>query len=475
MGSPVLLRHDDDQPALIDAGTGAVTTHAGLRTLVAEVAGRLGAERGLVFLFADNTIRTVLYYLAALQRGYPVALLDAGLKAELARALIGQYQPETVIYPIGRDPGPLPGYPSTGDGIARRHGNAGPLHPELAVLLSTSGSTGSPKLVRLAAGNVLANAAAIAASLDITRADRAVTNLPLHYSYGMSVLNSHLLAGSSLLVGDADVLEPRFWEAVREHRVTCLPGVPFTYQTLRRIGFASMELPALSTLTQAGGKLDDALVREFADLMRQRGGRFHVMYGQTEAGPRMTCLPAERLPEKLGSAGLPLPGGRIVVRTADGEPAHPGVAGSVCYCGPNVMMGYAHSRADLALGDVHGDTLETGDVGFLDRDGYLFLTGRSTRIAKLFGVRLSLDEVEQLLSRHGPVAVVGTPTDQLAIFCAWGDEESLAAERRRLCRDLRVPLGALRFVRVEALAVLPNGKTDYRALTARATAAGVPA
>ncbi len=223
----------------------------------------------------------------------------------------------------------------------------------------------------------------------------------------------------------------------------------------------------LTTLTQAGGRLEDRLVRYFGDLMRERGGRFCVMYGQTEASPRMASLDPERLVDKLGSAGTALPGGELLVRTESGAPAPPGEVGAIHYRGPNVMMGYAESRDDLALGDVTGDVLDTGDLGFLDEDGFLFVTGRTKRIAKLSGVRVSLDEVERMLAGHGPAGIVALSADRLGIFCAWGGDQQFGAARRELCRALRVPPGSLHFVHVDALPVLANGKIDYRALAAR--------
>ncbi|MEU4423072.1 AMP-binding protein [Actinoplanes sp. NPDC024001] len=460
----MLLHHDDAHPALIDAHTGDVETYAALRRHVAALQPLLGHDRSLVFLFADNSVTTVLRYLGCVENGHAVALLDAELAPSLAARLLETYRPEIVVHPPGRAT-PLPGeYAEVTEGVWKRSGQDAQLHDELALLLTTSGSTGSPKFVRLSRSNVAANATAIAQSLGLTRAERAYTSMPLHYSYGMSVLHSHLITGAGVVVGKADLLSPGFWESLSVFGVTSMAGVPLTFHTLRRIGFGAMELPHLKTLTQAGGRLEDRLIRYFAELMRDRGGRFYVMYGQTEAAPRMTCLDPDRLPDKLGSVGTALPGGELFVRTGNGRYARPGESGAVHYRGPNVMMGYAQNRDDLALGDVTGDVLDTGDLGFLDEDGYLFVTGRTKRIAKLSGVRVGLDEVEQMLVEHGPVGVVALPPDQLGIYCAWGDDEQFSTVRRELCRTLRVPPGSLRFVRVDALPVLPSGKIDYPAL-----------
>jgi acyl-CoA synthetase (AMP-forming)/AMP-acid ligase II len=312
----------------------------------------------------------------------------------------------------------------------------------------------------------LANARQIGASLGISAADRGVTALPLFYSFGMSVLTSHVLAGSSVVVSDQGVLDPGFWEVLGQHSVTFLPGVPASYGMLRRLGRPSGELPALRALIQAGGRLAAPLVTHFAELMRQRGGAFFVMYGQTEAAPRIACLPPDRLPEKLGSAGVALEGGSLVAM--DGDRVVPvGEVGEIVYTGPNVMMGYAESRDDLVLGDTQGPSLRTGDLGYVDADGFLFLTGRSKRIAKLAGARVSLDEVEAMVAHLAPVAAVDAGDAGVALFSAVADQGVLAAARRDLARRLQVPPTLVSVSHMEQLPLLGSGKVDYRGLTER--------
>jgi acyl-CoA synthetase (AMP-forming)/AMP-acid ligase II len=459
----LLVRFDDAEPALVDGTSGAVLSHAALAAAVERLAPVLGGRRRLVFVLADPSVHTAVHHLAAVEHGNAVALLDAATPRAQLAPLLERYRPEVVVHPPAA---PAPhGYRPVADGIARSTVDGPPPHPDLAVLLTTSGSTGSPKFVRLSRENVASNAAAVAESLGLTRADRAVSSLPLHYSYGMSVLHSHVRSGGSVLLTEPDVLAPAFWDTVRRHDVTFFAGVPATYGILHRLRFGFADLPALTALTQAGGRLAPDLVDAFAERI---GGRFYVMYGQTETAPRMTCLPPERLATKAGSVGPALRGGALSVRDADGNVLPAGASGAVHYTGPNVMLGYAHERADLSAGDVQGDTIDTGDIGHLDDEGYLYVTGRARRIGKLFGTRLSLDEVEGLLHAHGPVAAVNAVPDELTLFCAWGDPTRFADERRRLASTLRLPPRALRFVRVDALPMLASGKTDYRRLTERA-------
>lgn len=459
-----MLRFDDGARALADAESGQTWTHASLREAVDLQARFLPESKALVFLFADPTPGTVITYYAALQAGHAVALLEPSLKPDAARRLLDLYSPEIVA---GSVPQGVLGddYTPAGPALARRAQPTGePIHRDLAVLLTTSGSTGSAKFVRLSRENVESNADAIIATLGLTRGDSAPTSLPLHYSYGMSLLTSHLLAGGALVMTGASVLEPQFWDHCRAHSVTFFAGVPYTYQMLRRIGFDPASLPSVRAMTQAGGKLADELVVHFHEAMSQHGNEFFVMYGQTEAAPRIACLPSRDLPAKIGSAGVALPGGRLDAVDQDGATLPSGAVGEIAYEGPNVMMGYAEDRRDLALPDVTGGRLLTGDLGYVDEDGYLYLTGRLKRIAKVFGTRISLDEVEAGLRKHGPVAVVSRRPDTLTVIAEWGDNESHGRARRELAANLRLPLPAVRFERVDSLPLLPSGKVDYARL-----------
>jgi acyl-CoA synthetase (AMP-forming)/AMP-acid ligase II len=339
------------------------------------------------------------------------------------------------------------------------------LHPELALLLPTSGSTGSPKLVRLSAAALEANAGAIAQGLELTLADRAITSLPLSYAYGLSVLNSHLWAGASVVLSGASALERNFWDAARDHQCSSFAGVPYTYQMLQRLGLDKLAPPSVRVLTQAGGRLDPRLVQSFHEQMAARGGRFFVMYGQTEAVARIAILPAERLPEKLGSVGRAVPGGELRIDEQAAPPGSPAGVGEVLYRGPNVMWGYAECASDLARGDELRGELRTGDLGYLDAEGLLFITGRSKRMGKLFGVRVNLDDIESMVREHGPAAVTDGG-DRLLLFCAFGDAEALAALQRELAARLRVHRSGLELRRIEELPLLASGKVDYQRLPA---------
>jgi acyl-CoA synthetase (AMP-forming)/AMP-acid ligase II len=420
--------------------------------------------KALLFNFCRNDENSLFPYLAALDAGHAVAMLDDVLSADFKAKLIELYQPDFIV---SRTSIPIAGYePVRGVLWRRSRPSEVPLHPDLSLLLSTSGSTGSPKFVRLTRRNVESNAASICEVLGIGPADRAIASLPMHYSYGLSVLNTHLLAGAGVVLTDEGLLTAGFWTAFRTLECTSLAGVPYSYQILNRLNPDRLNVPSLQTMTQAGGKLNNELIARFSEWMARRGGRFFVMYGQTEAAPRISTLPHDALPAKLGPVGPPIPGGRVEIEIDSGLTTEPKRTGELVYSGPNVMMGYATSRADLALGDILGGRLHTGDMAYLDEQGYIYMTGRAKRDAKLFGLRINLDEVENMLRVYGPTAVVSAD-DKLCIYCEYGDEAAFAQYRQELADRLKVNYNAFAFERVAKLPTTSSGKIDYRGLGAR--------
>lgn len=360
--------------ALIEGG--AAITYDELRQRIAARLTELALPtRSLVVLVAEPSVEFVTTYLALLDGGH-VPLLAGDHADRLAEA----WGADGVI----------------GAGGALRVLRAATasdreLHPDLALLLSTSGSTGSPKLVRLSHANLISNARAISAYLELTPADRGITSLPLHYCYGLSVLHSHLLAGASLVMTSASVVDRCFAEAMRNDEVTNVAGVPHTFELLERAGPELIHVPSLRHVTQAGGKMRPERVAEWLARGREWGVDFFVMYGQTEATARIAFLEprlAERHPEAIGVA---IPGGHLELRPLDGVPD--GV-GELVYSGPNVMLGYATTQAELALGATL-DELRTGDVArFHADDGVFEVVGRRSRFVKPFGLRIDLDAVE---------------------------------------------------------------------------------
>lgn len=413
-------------------------------------AGALG------LLFAANHRKVLVAYLACLRSKRVALLLPQDMPADLVQALVAQYEPDWLL---GQQRAASPASDVLPPLVHGAGGASRPApHPDLGLLLSTSGTTGSPRLVRLSRQALQANAESIAGFLQLAQADRAITSLPPHYSYGLSVINSHLHAGASLVLTDLSVMSRQFWETLDTHAATSLAGVPYVYQMLHRMGFAKMPLPSLRTITQAGGKLDDRLTKAFADLAASRAWRFFVMYGQTEATARISYVPPERLPDKIGSIGIAIPGGELSIDPQSSE---------LVYRGPNVMMGYAESRADLGRGDDLQGVLRTGDLGRCDDDGFFYVTGRLKRFVKLTGNRIGLDEVEQMLQQELGAAVAVTGRDECLVALIEGEDGGLIERAQALLKQKYALHHSLYRLRcVAALPLLPSGKKDYGAALA---------
>lgn len=464
----LLAQHHPLSVAILDADQGAETTYGQLLEQVTRTAAYLRRQlgRALVFHVATNTTESIVLYLACLEAAIPVGLLEPG-STHRWEPLLRAYEPDAVFLPpevdvpAGIRPGPpLPGgVYRMGWGCADRGRRA--MHPELALLLTTSGSTGSPKLVRLTRNNVLANANSIVSYLGIEPGDRSVQSLPMHYSYGLSLVNSHLVAGATVVLTRHSFLRPEFWGVVDQTACTSFAGVPYIYETLDRLRFDPRRHPSLCTMTQAGGALRIDLIQSFYERARAARSRFFVMYGQTEATARISYVPFERLGEKIGSIGVPIPEGRLSL-----APLAESDQQELVYSGPNVMMGYAESPQDLAAGAELGGTLCTGDLARVDGEGFFYLTGRLKRFAKLFGRRISLEDVERDLEIRYPItAAASDGQGQLLIHAAAREEVDLEGIGRYLAQQLGVPP---KCIRVDAVAQIPltaSGKKDYKALS----------
>ena len=414
-------------------------------------------RRCLVALEFDINLDSIAAYIGALRAGYPVLILEPGQLAPGSRI-------ETVWNPEIHIPA------GAADPILRHPpGNTVEPHPDLRVLLSTSGSTGDPKLVRLSARNIASNAASIAEYLGLTPDDRAAVTLPFHYSYGLSVLNSYLAAGASLLLTRHSVTEPVFWEDARTAKVTSLALVPHQVELLHHSGFTGAEVATLRYMTQAGGKLAPGLVRRFDELARQNGWQFYVMYGQTEAAPRISYVPPQDLASAHDTIGRPIPGGRIWLADETGaEIAGAGLAGELIYEGPNVMMGYATALSDLARG-TELDALRTGDVAERTELGYFRIVGRMKRFVKLYGLRISLDQVEAFLNDRDLPAQAVAIDDRLVILHRMpGQGEAACAA---LAAEYGLPPEAFHAGHLADLPLLASGKPDHAALRQIATQA----
>lgn len=461
-----LERYAQSQAIVDDCG-GAIT-YGELAEEGRRIAQAVGG-RCLVFSLCGNALGSVVGYTAFIEGGIVPLLLNAHLDRELLHRLLETYRPAYLWAPQDQadtfgDMEPVYGAFSytllkTGFGGESR------LYPELGLLLTTSGSTGSPKLVRQSYANMRANARSIAQYLQLDETERPITTLPMNYTYGLSIINSHLLVGATILVTDKGLMQKGFWQFFRDQRATSFGGVPYTYEMLDRLRFYRMELPSLRTMTQAGGKLLPELHEKFARYAEQSGKRFVVMYGQCEATARMGYLPAEKALEKCGSMGVAIPGGRFRLVDDEGRTiVRPGVTGELVYEGENVTLGYAQSAADLVKGDERHGVLETGDMARFDEEGYFYIVGRKKRFLKLYGNRVNLDEIDRMIGErfaHVDHASAGVD-DHMYLFTT---DESRADEMRAYV-SAKTGLNAAAFKTVVVSEIPRNdaGKILYKEL-----------
>jgi acyl-CoA synthetase (AMP-forming)/AMP-acid ligase II len=452
-----LLAGADDACALY-ALDGTEITYGELGERSAAIATSLRAEHATLVCCRADGAQAIVTLLGSLEAGVPVMLLEADTSAHRAHELTKDFRPDVFVGWPGIAPLRIvSGGVDLELALNESGSGSGPIATagtgpsSTALVLLTSGSTGQPKYVRLSREAVVTNAVSIAEALAISPEERAVQTLPLSYSYGLSVLTSHLRSGAGFVMNPHSVLTRDFWTIAERTGATSMAGVPQTYLMARRL-LGSHAPASLRTFTQAGGRLDVARTVELAGWAQHRGGRWFTMYGQTEATARICVLPHERAVESAGSVGRAVPGGELSI-----------VDDELVYRGVNVMLGYATSHADLAAGDLCGRTLRTGDLGRVDDDGLVWLTGRLGRRVKLFGRRFDLDDLERAWSDRGVIAVTepgGSREDSLLVHVSPG----ATADAQQLAAELRVPARSVQVRELDALPLTSSGKTDYKAL-----------
>lgn len=438
-----------------------------------DMLGRVVGDRCLVFSLCTNTVGSVVGYTAFLKNQIVPVLLNAHLDAELLKSLMDTYCPSFVWMPAEAEEDlQLQGlesvYESQGYKLLKTaYKKKYSMYDELGLLLTTSGSTGSPKFVRQTYTNIMTNAEQIAEYLELDEKERPVTTLPMNYTYGCSIINSHLLVGSAILLTDKTLMDREFWSFMKDQRATSFGGVPYTYEILEKLRFFRMELPDLRYMTQAGGKLSPELHKKFAEYAVHNNKKFIVMYGACEATARMGYLPAEKSLEKYGSCGIAIPRGRFYLIDENGSRIDtPETTGELVYEGENVTMGYAECGEDLIKGDERHGILETGDMAKFDMDGFYFIVGRKKRFLKIFGNRVNLDEVDRLIkTKFDFMECASTGVDDhMYIFIT----DPLIADdvRKYISEKTKLNASAFQVIVIDEIPKNDAGKTLYKELAA---------
>lgn len=428
----------DPSHILAEDDAGRILKYGDLTGLAATWSERLPGRR-LVFLLCANTVPHIAAYAGLHAAGHVVVLLPQTTAATTLAELIELYKADAIVR-TGED--------KEIDVEILREPEGG-LHPDLSICLSTSGSTGSPKLVRYSDSALIANAESIRSYLQIGPTEVAIAHLSFEYSFGMSVLHSHVAAGAKLLLSEHSIMQKPLWERMR--KATSIAGVPYHFEMMLRLRLERADLPAMRTLTQAGGHLPPALVTQVHGIAEKRGWKFHVMYGQTEAGPRISWLPHELVPNYLGSIGQAIPG--VSISAKEGE---------LVVESPSIMMGYALCRADLARGDDVGGRLLTGDLAEESAPGIFRITGRKSRFLKILGNRVSLQDLESHLLTAGHTVYCVGSDDNLHVFTTAADTEAL---RQAAIKLFSFPARSFNIHVIPEMPRRPNGKIDFAELT----------
>lgn len=409
-----LNKHNDDSIALIDDQDNQMT-YGELKSFIEFFKTKV-EKRTLVFHFSENSVPSVSLYIACLQAEVVPLLISPQTDAELTQALINEYQPNYLILPQNLQSN-FTGqiiFESNGYSVLKTNHIVSMMHDDLAMLLPTSGSTGSPKLVRHSYLNINSSAKNVARFFNIETSDRAFAFLPMFYTMGLSVINSYLSAGASVLLVKSSMTDANFWSCLKNGNVTSITGVPYSFEILKKMRFFRMKLPSLKIITQGGGKLSAELYDDCLDFAQQNQIDFIPTYGQTEGTARMAFLEPTFAAQKKGSIGKAIPNGTLSVINEQGIETFEGEAtGEMVYRGENVTLGYANCKDDLLLGDERNGTLLTGDLVKRDEDGFYFVVGRKNRFLKLYGIRVALDEVENLVNNVFPLECVCGGNDSL--------------------------------------------------------------
>lgn len=414
--------------------------------------------RSLVFLFCDNTIDAFCLYVACIEANVVPLLLSPQTDIAFIENLIETYSPNYIlgstkacqnlngekIYQVGVYE------------VKRIHLNLHGLADDLALLLPTSGSTGSPKLVRHSYANLASSAKNVASFFNLDSSDRPITFLPMYYAMGLSIINSHLIKGACILLVNSSLTDANFWKFLKESAPTSITGVPYSFEILKKLGFFRMTIPSLKLLSQGGGKLSEILYDDCIAFCEKHGLNFIPTYGQTEGSARMAFLSPEMVKLKKRSIGKSIPGGSLSILSEDGTESFDGEeTGEMIYRGENVTLGYANQLNDLSRNNDNNGVLATGDIVYRDAEGFYFIVGRKNRFLKLYGIRVSLDEIEKMVVDRFDIECICFGNDQQ--MKVWVTNEKFVKD----VKDFIVNRTSLfhQAIAVEFIAEIPRNET----------------
>lgn len=421
----------------------------------------------VVFQLCKNTVGSMVGYLSFVERGVVPLMLSSKIDSELLESLLGTYTPTYLWVPteeVEKFHFKVL-YSNFGYTLLETGNELYPINDKLQLLMTTSGSTGSPKLVRYKKGNLEANAKNVAIAFEWSSVERPVCDLGMQYTMGLNVINTHLYVGATVLLTTHNLFSGDFWDYIRTEKATNFTGVPFSYDIFARLHFDMMDLPYLTTLAEGGGKLTDKRFIWLAEYAQKNNKRFIASFGTTETSARMAVLPPEYAMTKTGSIGKAIPEGELFLIDTDGKVLEETIAeGELCYKGPNVTMGYGTCRDDLMKGDEWNGVYHTGDLARRDENGCYYVTGRLSRFLKLLSYRVSLDQCERLIQEQFGIQCACTGTDQrMDIYIT--DSEKVKDVQDFVCNKTGLFKNLFKVFVIEKIPRNDSGKIVYKELS----------
>lgn len=361
-------------------------------------------EGNNIMLVSVNNLFFINVYLAIIKSGNTCVPIDPAVETSNFTLLAGLTEPVAVFLtrdltqklPVGNLPCLFPDSAIFKEKRTIADNDDSFDENRCAEIIFTSGSTGKPKGVMISHKNLIANTRSIVSYLHLTSNDRMMVVLPFYYCYGLSLLHTHLRSGGSIVLNNSFIFLGSIIRSLLDYKCTGFAGVPSHFQILLRKTneFKNSIFPDLRYVTQAGGKLAPLFIDEFRSNFPEI--KFYVMYGQTEATARLSYLPPEFYDQKKGSIGRGIPDVVLKVVNEDGSEIMPGETGEVIAHGENIMTGY-YKDEESTNEVLKNGWLYTGDLGTVDTDGYIYLTGRRKEIIKVGGKRISPKEIEAII------------------------------------------------------------------------------
>lgn len=424
----------------------------------------------LVLMITGNSLGTIANYTSFIKNGCTIQLIDSKTDISELDRIIKLYGPDYISFSKNWNESKIINnynlkkiHTFHENVIFKTHYKKKKIKKDLCILMPTSGSMGSQKYVKITKENIFHNTNSIISYLKLNKRDRSITSMPFCYSYMLSIINSHLEIGASIFVTQESIIQSKFWRQFSENKINNFNGVPYHYEILIKLGLKKKNFSNLKFFTQAGGKLDTLKTKNILKFCIKEKKQFYIMYGQTEASPRMSYFNLIDFQKKIGSIGKPIPGGNFYLIDQKGNKIkETNIIGELIYKGKNVSIGYAYNSNDLSKHDTNKKKLKTGDLAFFDKDKFYYLTGRKKRIIKLFGNRFNLDDIEEKFLRQKINIACINENENLILFI----EKNY--HKKKLIKKIHeiLPINNInmKIIKLRKIPRLNNGKINYKKL-----------